>query len=216
MAGKANAPNWKKIKAEYIRGGISQQKLADKYGVHRSTLQGRMQREGWQQLRDEASAKTGQKLVEKTADLESDLLAELSDMQAEAAKALYQKLLESIKKYPDGVGTRTVRETVDVKEIEMEDGKVKKFPLRSSFTNDLESAVRVIATLGKLYGLDAGSELDKHRLELQYNPFGSEEPEDDGFLDALSKESAEAWLIEDVPANVNDRMEKSGDEGGEG
>lgn len=216
MAGKANAPNWKKIKAEFIRGGISQQKLADKYGVHRSTLQGRMQREGWQQLREEASAKTGQKLVEKTADKEAELLAELSTMQAKAAKTLYQKLLDSIMKYPDGAGTRTVRETVDVKEVKMDDGTVKKFPLRSSFTSDIEAAARTIATLGKLFGLDAGSELDKRRLELQYNPFGGEEPEDDGFLDALSKESAEAWQIEDVPANVNDRMEESGDEGGEG
>lgn len=166
MANRANAPNWKRIKAEYIRGGISQQKLADKYGVHRSTLQGRMQREGWQQLRDETQAKASQKLVEKTADAQAGFLAELSAMQARAAKAAYEKLVSSLENYPDGVGTRTVRETVEVKEITMEDGSVRKFPLRSCFTGDIESAVRSIATLGKLFGLDAGSDLDKQRYEL--------------------------------------------------
>ena len=214
MSEKNNKPNWKKIKAEYVRGGISQQKLADKYGVHRSTLRDHIYREGWQQLREEASTKSDQKLAEKIADKEADFLADLSSLQAQAVKAIYKKLLDSILKYPDGAGTKTVRETVDVKVIEMEDGTTKKFPLRSSFTSDLESAVRSIATLGKLYGLDAASVLDKRRLELQYNPFGGDEPEDDGFLDALSRESAEAWMIEDVPANLNDHAEGDDDEGG--
>lgn len=212
MAGKANVPNWKKIKAEYIRGGISQQKLADKYGVHRSTLQGRMQREGWQQLREEAAAKTGQKLVEKTAESEADFLAEVNRMQKQAIKEAYKKVLESIKRFPDGVGTKTVRETVEIKEITLDDGTIKKIPLRSSFTSDLESLVRSVANLGKTVGLDASTELDKRRLELQYNPFGNEEPEDDGFLDALSRECAEAWEIEDEPANLNDHDEGGGEE----
>ena len=184
MAGKANAPNWKKIKAEYIRGGISQQKLADKYGVHRSTLQGRMQREGWQQLRDEASAKTGQKLVDEIADSQADILAKLSGFQDKAVMAVYQKLLGGIQAFPDNAGTRTVRETVDVKEVKMEDGTVKKFPLRSSFTSDLESAVRTIATLGKLYGLDAASRLDRQRFDAQH---GEETPDggDDAVMDEV-------------------------------
>lgn len=210
MAGKANAPNWKKMKAEYAKGGTSFGKLAAKYGIPRSTIADRAKREDWATLRQDVSDETRTKTVQKISDKESDFLAEITSMQAKAARALYGKLLTSIENYPDGVGTKTVRETVDVKEVTMEDGSVKKFPLRSSFTSDLESAVRAVATLGKLFGLDAGSELDKRRLELQYNPFGGEEPEDDGFLDALSRECAEAWEIEDEPANLNDR-----DEGGD-
>lgn len=212
MAEKAKAPNWKKIKAEYLRGGISQQKLADKYGVTRGSLQYRMRIENWQKQRDEVSAKTNQKLINKIADSETDLLSELSVMQAQAARGLYKKLLSDISEYPNGAGTRIVRETVKVKEIELDGGEKKKIPLRSSITTDFESLVRALATLGKLYGLDAGSELDKRRLELQYNPFGSEEPEDDGFLDALSKECAESWVIADEPANLNDRDEGGGED----
>ena len=166
MAEKANAPNWKKIKTEYARGGTSFGKLAEKYGIPRSTIADRAKREDWAALRRDVSDATRAKTVQKISDQESELLAELSTMQVRAAKAAYQRLVSSLENYPDGVGTKTVRETVDVKEITMEDGSVKKFPLASRFTNDIESAVRSIATLGKLFGLDAGSDLDKRRYEL--------------------------------------------------
>jgi len=166
VAGKANAPNWKKMKAEYAKGGTSFGKLAAKYGIPRSTIADRAKREDWATLRQDVSDETRTKTVQKISDEESNFLAEMTSMQARAAKALYGKLLTSIENYPDGVGTKTFRETVDVKEVTMEDGTVKKFPLRSSFTSDLEAAVRAVATLGKLFGLDAGSALDNQRYEL--------------------------------------------------
>lgn len=166
MARKAKAPNWKKMKAEYAKGDTSFGKLAVKYGIPRSTIADRAKREDWATLRQHVLDETRIKTVQKISDRESDILSDITSMQARAAKALYEKLLTSIENYPDGVGTKTVRETVDVKEVTMEDGSVKKFPLRSSFTSDLESAVRAVATLGKLYGLDAGSTLDKQRYEL--------------------------------------------------
>ena len=212
MAGKANAPNWKKIKAEYIRGGISQQKLADKYGVPYGTLHRKALLEKWSELRKEAELKTTQKPTEKIADAQADYLTRMSGKQERAAEMLFEKLLGSIEKYPNGVGTRTVRETVDVRTIETDEGEERKIPLKATFIADLESIARTMATISKLLGIDAASVLDKRRLELQYNPFGSEEPEDDGFLDALSDNCAEAWGIEDVPANINDRDEGGGEE----
>ena len=212
MAGKANAPNWKKIKAEYIRGGISQQKLADKYGVPYGTLHRKALLEKWSELRKEAELKTTQKPTEKIADAQADYLTRMSGKQERAAEMLFEKLLGSIEKYPNGVGTRTVRETVDVRTIETDEGEERKIPLKATFIADLESIARTMATISKLLGIDAASVLDKRRLELQYNPFGSEEPEDDGFLDALSDNCAEAWGIEDVPANINDRNEGGGEE----
>lgn len=57
-------PNWKKIKAEYIRGGISQQSLADKYGVSISTLTKHAMAEKWKDLRKEIGKKTDEKITE--------------------------------------------------------------------------------------------------------------------------------------------------------
>ena len=167
MTGKANAPNWKKIKAEYLRGGISQQKLADKYGITRGTLQYRMRVENWQGQREEVSAKTNQKLIKQISDKEAETLARFAAMQTEAVTVLYEKILSGIEMFPDGVGTKTVRETVEVKRVKLDDGTEKAFPLRSSFTSDIESAAHIIATLGKLYGLDAASILAKQKLEME-------------------------------------------------
>lgn len=210
MAEKNNGPNWKKIKAEYIKGGISQQKLADKYGVHRSTLQLHMKREGWQQLRQETAAKAAQKLVEKTASSQAETLSKLQQMQNQAAVALYEKLLQNLINYPDGVGTRTKRETVDVKTIQI--GEIQKsIPLRSAFTNDLEAIVRSMATLGKLFGLDAATDLDRKRLSLRANPYENDEIQDDGFIEALNA-CSDAWDVEDEPANITDNDDGGGED----
>lgn len=56
--------DWKKIKKEYIAGGISYRKLAEKYGVSRTTLERKAKAEGWPELRRQAEGKTTAKVVE--------------------------------------------------------------------------------------------------------------------------------------------------------
>ena len=55
--------DWKRIKAEYIAGGTSYRKLAEKYGVSRSKLQAIATREKWVDLQSQAQAKTESKIV---------------------------------------------------------------------------------------------------------------------------------------------------------
>lgn len=198
-------PDWEAIKAEYIRGGISQQKLADKHGVHRSTLHRRMVKEGWQQLRNEAEERTEEKLVEIVSETQAEALARLNDKQTRLAEAIYDKLLDSIAKYPAGAGTRIMRETVSMTSVTMDDGSEKKYPLKSAIVTDLESITRAMSNLGRLVGIDAGTKLDYERLALKVNPAaGMPEEDDDGFLTALSAACNDAWSIHDVPANVDD------------
>lgn len=63
------APNWKKIRTEYERGGISHRKLAKKHNVSYNTLKDRATREGWTVSRSEVhrkiTAKTHQIIVEQ-------------------------------------------------------------------------------------------------------------------------------------------------------
>lgn len=63
--------DWKKIKAEYIRGHASYRKLADKYGVSFSTLQRRATREKWTDLRNQIEVKSDSKIVESVAEKEA-------------------------------------------------------------------------------------------------------------------------------------------------
>ena len=56
--------DWKKIKAEYIAGGTSYRKLAEKHGVSRSKLQAIATREKWVDLQSQAQAKAESRIVE--------------------------------------------------------------------------------------------------------------------------------------------------------
>lgn len=201
-------PDWEAIKAEYIQGGISQQKLAEKHGVHRSTLHRRMVKEGWQQLQEDAAKRAGEKLVEIVADTQAVTLARMSAKQTRLAEAIYDRLIESVEKYPAGAGTRITRETVTMGSVTMEDGSEKRFPLKSAIVTDLESIVRSMTNLGRLIGIDAGTKLDYERLALKVNPAaGKGVEDDDGFLQAISAACNDSWSIHDRPANLDDMPE---------
>lgn len=75
-------PDWKKIKAEYLRGGCSHRKLAEKYGVSVSTLSKVAMREKWSELRKETGMKLDAKLADSVARREAereDLFGAISD-----------------------------------------------------------------------------------------------------------------------------------------
>lgn len=55
--------DWNKIKAEYIAGGTSYRKLAEKYGVSRTTLERKAKDEKWSELRRQAEYKAEAKIV---------------------------------------------------------------------------------------------------------------------------------------------------------
>lgn len=63
--------DWKKIKSEYIRGGVSFRKLAEKYGVSFSTLRKIAAKEKWTDLRNKAGAKRDLKIIDSVASREA-------------------------------------------------------------------------------------------------------------------------------------------------
>ena len=76
-------PDWKKIKAEYIRGGTSYRKLANKYGVSFSALRRLAAKEKWTDLRTQSGHKANAKMVENIASQEAkrvDMFSTIADM----------------------------------------------------------------------------------------------------------------------------------------
>lgn len=63
--------DWKKIKTEYIRGGVSYRKLAEKYGVSFSSIRRKSEKEKWTDLRTQCVQKTSTKIVESVSSQES-------------------------------------------------------------------------------------------------------------------------------------------------
>jgi transposase-like protein len=59
---KDKAPNWAKIKAEYLKGCTTYRALAAKHGVSFSTLEKRARREGWDDSRRQTSDKVATEL----------------------------------------------------------------------------------------------------------------------------------------------------------
>lgn len=72
--------DWKRIKAEYIAGGTSYRKLADKYGVSRSKLQAKATSENWVDLKSQAQAKTESKMVDLISDQDAKKAVNIVDV----------------------------------------------------------------------------------------------------------------------------------------
>ena len=85
-------PDWKKIKAEYIRGGVSYRKLAAKYEVSPTTLYRRMKKEKWADLREQKEAKANAKIVES----EANRVANREDGIQTVADLLLEKIKNGI------------------------------------------------------------------------------------------------------------------------
>lgn len=117
------AVDWLRIKTEYINGGISYRKLAEKYDVSASALMQRASKEKWakerEQQQSKTEAKTKQKAVEKISDNES----EIASIKSRIRLKIYQELENRLN--ADGVDgadfRRLVQNYKDMNEIEIID-----------------------------------------------------------------------------------------------
>lgn len=90
--------DWKRIKAEYIAGGTSYRKLAEKYNVKFSALRSVAEREKWVDLKTQTQHKTNTKLTETVSDSEAqkavDKLSRVSDLTDKLLDKLEQAISE--------------------------------------------------------------------------------------------------------------------------
>ena len=89
--------NWRKIKAEYIAGGISQRALAEKYGVSPGHLMNRAAKEKWNDKRKAAESKALEKTEQKTA----EIVADNAVLLERAKTGLLRLAVSMIESYPD-------------------------------------------------------------------------------------------------------------------
>lgn len=84
--------DWNKIKAEYIAGGTSYRKLAEKHGVSFNTLKDIAVREHWNDLKQQAHNRATTKMV----DVVSDKSAKIDDKYFRLVDKLMSKAEETI------------------------------------------------------------------------------------------------------------------------
>ena len=88
--------SWRKIKAEYIAGGISQRALAEKYDVPMSSLVKHAKKEKWTTKRKDAENKAVEKVAEKKAEIVADNAVLLEKIKT----GLLQKLSAMVDAFP--------------------------------------------------------------------------------------------------------------------
>ena len=106
--------DWEKIKAEYIAGGTSYRKLAEKYEITLAVLRNVAEREEWVKLKAQAQHKINTKIVDSVSKKEAkkavDKLKRVSD--------LTDKLLDKLEQAIEELDIQLYKDVVRVKEIE--------------------------------------------------------------------------------------------------
>jgi hypothetical protein len=108
--------NWKKIKAEYIRGGTSYRRLAEKYGVPFGTVKRIATNEQWRKLRAKSDEKASQKITDSIAEENASKALKIYDV----ADKLLDKILFNLEN-SDVLGSQEVKHYTsalkDIKDI---------------------------------------------------------------------------------------------------
>ena len=179
--------DWQKIKAEYLQGGTSYRKLAEKHGVSFSTLKQRAIKEEWASLREEVYHRSDTIAQQKIVSQRAKDIASLERSRS----MLIAKLENSISKFPDIPGNRmeqSVTEPIKAgDDAEGQTGKKSPWQKTVRFESDL---LKMTATLGKLMEMIGYSGAD-------------EESADDGFLEALNAQAVEVTEDDsDIPEDL--------------
>ena len=128
---------WSKIRAEYIKGGTSYRKLAEKYGVSFNTIQGVAKQEKWVELRNQVKDKSTTKMVESIAqditknavkinNVADKLLDKISRMLDEYDELDSQSIKHFTSALKDIKDVKGIKSDIDMREQEARIEKLRK------------------------------------------------------------------------------------------
>ena len=196
--------DWESAKAEYIAGGTSYRKLAEKYEVTLAVLRNVAQKEEWVKLKTQAQHKANTEIVrsvgKKKAKKTVDKLKRVSDLTDKLLDKLEQAIEElDIQLYKDVVKEKVIeynnelRPDKPTKETIHEEEKVieVKTIVDRSGLKAIASSLRDIKEIQMLR-----SELDKQEQEARIKKLQKEAERDDDTTDGIEvifNAGSEAW-----------------------
>jgi transposase-like protein len=150
--------DWKKLRAEYIAGGTSYRKLAEKHNVSFHTLRKQAAKENWKALKDETTSKTVTKIIE----IESDKQAERMKRLLSVSDELLLVVEDAVKKFKaeelmlDRTALKSLSGTIkDIKDIQslktsldIEEQKARIAILKKQAEADTNGSTEVSITFG--------------------------------------------------------------------
>jgi hypothetical protein len=146
--------DWKRIKAEYVAGGTSYRKLAEKYKVSFSTLRKVAAKEKWTELRNRAEAKEDTKLADSIGTRNANRVSKIIDVAdmlldkiAETVKAMDVIDSQSLKHYTSALkdlrDIKGFKSEADMREQEARIAKLQREAEESNNDTNKEVVVRV-------------------------------------------------------------------------
>jgi hypothetical protein len=147
--------DWNKLKAEYIAGGTSYRKLAQKHGVSFDTLKIIAKKGKWFQLRQQADHKATTKMVDVVSENAVSLMAKLNEVADKLLDKISKQIDDSevimgqeIKHY-----TSALKDIKDIKgiksDIDLDEQKARIDKLRKEAKAEDDDDEKVIITFGK-------------------------------------------------------------------
>lgn len=108
--------DWNKLKAEYIAGGTSYRKLAEKYDISFAILRRVAERENWTKLKTQAKQKADTKIVNSVAKDMSKNAVKINDV----ADKLLDKIVLLLDEF-EGIDSQSIKQLTsslkDIKDI---------------------------------------------------------------------------------------------------
>ncbi|MBQ8360006.1 MAG: hypothetical protein IJX37_08925 [Oscillospiraceae bacterium] len=175
------AVDWLKIRNDYINGGGSYRKLAEKYGVPLRTIALRGKEENWTALREKQQNKVATKLQQKTA----EAIVQKEVKRVERLLSISDKMIDKIERAVEELDLAQVTNKTKTKVIEYKNGKRPDKPTKEVVEEKEE--ILAVASIVDRKGLQQIAMSLKAMWDIngQHEANKDEEIEDDGLLAAL-------------------------------
>ena len=146
--------DWKRIKAEYIAGGTSYRKLAEKYNVSFSTLRKVAAKEQWTELRNKARTKTDTEIIDSVSTKNAKKAVDIIDVADKLLEKIEQVAEmvsdpDSIKKLTSAIkDIREIKGVKTAKDLEEQDARIAKLRKDAERDNDTTNEVEIVFNAG--------------------------------------------------------------------
>lgn len=175
------AVDWLAIRNDYINGGGSYRKLAEKYGVPFGSLRSRAEKENWPELKKEQLHKISIKTAQKTA----EAIVKKEVKRAERMMGIHDQLLDKLEQAVSELNIAQVTNKKKVKVIEYKNGKRPDKPTKETITENEE--ILAVSSIVDRKGLQQISLALKALWDIsgEHEAHREDDIEDDGLLAAL-------------------------------
>lgn len=141
---------WAKIRAEWLKGGITQKALAEKYGISVKTISNRAYKEGWKKQKG--------KIREKTEEQTRDRIVRARVTHLEKLIEANEKLLDSLVQMAEVISNKPVQYLTDA------NGTLRN---AESFAKALQTATMTQRDLYRLPNIDQKFAAKKWKEQLK-------------------------------------------------